>query len=79
MSRETVADKAERYLLEGRIVLEEVTRHGITATVRGEGARYRTTWAGVWSCTCPHQARSTDCSHIAACKRVVAVDLEAGR
>lgn len=77
MSRESVTEKASRYLVEGRIVLEEVGRHGVRASVRGEGCVYRTEWvAGRWSCNCPHRARTTDCSHVAAIKRVVAVDVE---
>lgn len=80
MPRETVRDKAERYLLEGRIVLAEVTACRVLAEVRGEGARYRTSWqAGAWQCTCPHRATTTDCSHVLALKRVTAVDLEADR
>lgn len=78
MPRETKDEKAMRYLCEGRVVLVHVSRSAVTAHVRGEGAVYRTRWeAGAWSCTCPHGARTTDCSHVAAVKRVTAVDLEA--
>lgn len=78
MSRETVAAKAVRYLAEGRVVLVHVSkRHGVHADVRGDGRIYRTAWqAGDWSCTCPHTARTTDCSHVVALKRITAVDLE---
>lgn len=80
MPRENVATKAVRYLAEGRVILRHVGRTLVHARVRGDGALYRTTWeAGTWSCTCPHRATTTDCSHIAAVKRVTAVDLEASR
>lgn len=77
MARETVRDKAGRYLLEGRVVVERVTTHLVIATVRGEGRRYRVQWhPDHWTCSCPHQARTTDCSHITALKRITATDIE---
>lgn len=77
MPRETISAKAERYLLEGRVIVAEVTAGRVLAEVRGEGARYRTSWqAGAWQCTCPHRATTTDCSHVRALKRVTSVDLE---
>lgn len=79
MARETKTTKAERYLLEGRVILRHVTAHLVAASVRGDGARYSTGWRdGRWSCTCPHTASSTDCSHITALKRITAVDLDRG-
>lgn len=41
MPRETKTLKAERYLLEGRVVVAEVTAGRVLAVVRGEGARHR--------------------------------------
>ncbi|WP_436792614.1 hypothetical protein [Actinospongicola halichondriae] len=79
MARETVRDKAGRYLLEGRVILNRVDARMVVARVRGDGAIYSTGWAnGAWSCDCPHQAR-TDCSHVLALKRVTAIDLGADR
>lgn len=77
MPREAKDAKARRYLLEGRVILRHVDRTLVHAVVRGDGALYRTRWeAGAWSCSCPHQATTTDCSHVAAVKRVTAVDVE---
>lgn len=75
MPRESAYDKGSRLLTEGRVIVAEVTRYGVVAKVRGEGAVYRTAWQfGTWICTCP--AFRPTCSHIAAVKRVTAVDLE---
>lgn len=80
MARETVRDKAERYLLEGRVIVATVDRSRVVAYVRGEGAQYVTEWtSGSWECSCPHRARTTDCSHVVALKRVTAVDLGGDR
>jgi len=72
--RENARTKADRLLLEGRIVIVEAGRYGVAARIRGEGrihtARYQ---FGAWSCTC--EARSDQCSHLIALRRVVAVDL----
>lgn len=77
MPRETKTLKAERYLLEGRVIVTDANRALVAARVRGDGAVYRTGWRdGLWSCSCPHQASSTDCSHVAALKRVTAVDVD---
>ena len=80
MPRESAFDKAGRYLLEGRIILRHVDRTLVHAVVRGDGALYRTRWeAGARSCSCPHAATTTDCSHVIALKRITAVDLEGAR
>lgn len=71
--RENAAAKGGRYLLEGRVVITEVSRHRVAATVRGDGHMYRASWDGSWSCSCP--ARSVQCSHLHAVRLVVAVDL----
>lgn len=75
MPRETARAKADRILLEGRLVILEAGRYGVAARIRGEGvihtARYQ---FGTWTCTCP--VRSDQCSHLIALRRVVAVDME---
>lgn len=61
MTRENAAAKGRRYLLEGRVVVTEVNRHRVAASVRGDGHLYRAGWEhGRWSCACP--ARSDSCS-----------------
>lgn len=72
--RETVRDKATRYLIEGRVILVTVEDRQVRARVRGEGAQYDTGWiGGLWHCTCP--ARGENCAHIVALKRCTAPDL----
>lgn len=74
MPRESAHDKASRLLTEGRVIVVEASRYGFVCTVRGEGHLYRTAFQfGSWSCTC--QAHRPTCSHIAAAKRISAVDL----
>lgn len=78
MPRETARAKADRLLLEGRVMLVEVTRYGVVAKVRGEGTVHTARFSfGTWSCTCP--ARTDACSHLYAVRRVVVVDIEAHR
>lgn len=77
MARETKATKAVRYLAEGRVIVTDVNRALVAAHVRGDGAIYRTGWRdGLWSCSCPHAATTTDCSHVTALKRITAVDVD---
>ena len=77
MPRETKTLKAERYLLEGRVIVTDANRVLVAAQVRGDGALYRTGWRdGLWSCSCPHTATTTDCSHVTALKRITAVDVD---
>jgi hypothetical protein len=74
--RETVRQKADRYLLENRVTVLEAGKHGCAAQVRSEGAIYVTRYGfGGWTCSCPHPNRSTSCSHVLACKRVLAPDI----
>lgn len=74
MPRENARTKADRLLLEGRVVILEAGRYGVVAKVRGEGHVYRTAWQfGAWSCDCP--ARTPNCSHLHALRRVTCVDL----
>lgn len=72
--RESAATKAGRYLVEGRLIVVEVSPGRVAATARGDGRLYDLGWqAGRWWCTCP--ARGEACSHLRALRRVVAVDL----
>lgn len=74
MPRENARTKADRLLLEGRVMLIEVSRHGVVARVRGEGVIHTARYSfGTWSCSCP--ARTDACSHLHAVRRVTAVDL----
>jgi uncharacterized Zn finger protein len=77
VARESVREKAGRYLLEGRVLVELADRSAVVARVRGEGGMYRTAWSsssGAWECSCPHIG-AADCSHVLALKRITAVDL----
>ena len=72
--RETVRDKATRYLVEGRVILTIVEDRQVRARIRGEGAQYQAGWIdGLWHCTCP--ARGDNCAHIVALKRCTAPDV----
>jgi hypothetical protein len=74
MPRETARSKADRLLLEGRVVILEAGRYGVAARVRGEGRIHTCRYGfGAWSCTC--EVRTDQCSHLIAVRRVVAVDL----
>lgn len=74
MARETARAKADRLLVEGRVVIVAVSAHHVDARVRGEGTVHRAGYRdGTWWCTCP--ARTDQCSHLYALRRVVAVDL----
>lgn len=68
--REAARQKADRYLLEGRVVVVSVRGSCVVANVRGEGAIYRVESIGPeTSCTCP--ARGT-CAHVLAIHRITA-------
>lgn len=74
MPRELVADKAKRYLGEGRVIVTAAGNGYVTATVRGDGAIYRTGYrSGAWWCTCPN---THDCSHRRALRLITAPDIE---
>ncbi len=62
--RENARHRADRLLLEGRVMLLEVGRYGVVAKVRGEGRVHTARYFGSWSCTC--EARSDQCSHLHA-------------
>lgn len=72
MTRENAAGKARRYLLEGRVVLLEVSADTVAAVVRGDAALRRVDYDGRrgWRCTCPAIGR---CCHLLAVGLVVAV------
>ena len=77
MTRQSAAAKAGEYLVEGRLIVTLVDpgRRVVLARCRGDGHVWTLGFDGAeWSCSCP--ARS-DCSHLLALRRVVAVDLEA--
>lgn len=69
--RENYRTKARRFLIEGRVLLNEVTRAGkVDAVVRGESGLYQVTCTeqGYWSCPCYAKGR---CSHVEAVSLVV--------
>lgn len=75
--RENAAQKAVRYLREGRVVLTRVDASKVTACVRGDGKIWDVTWErGRWDCTCP--ARTDQCAHARAVRLVVVTDIERG-
>lgn len=75
MPRETARARADRLLLEGRVVLQQVQPGIVRSTVRGEGRLWHPAYShGRWSCDCP--VRSDQCSHLIALRRVTAVDIE---
>jgi len=80
MTRETVAEKARRYLAEGRVHVRCIDEAAgvVRADVRGSGAVYEAGFSRRtgWRCTCP--ARGT-CCHLTALQLVVALDPRAQR
>lgn len=72
MPRELVADKAKRYLAEGRVTVLMVNDRRVVASVKGDGAMWRVAWHfGTWTCTCPN---STTCCHLRAVRLITAPD-----
>ena len=68
MTRETVAAKAQRLLLDGAVVVEAAGVGYFTATVRGSTDYNLVTFGrGGWSCTC--RCRTT-CSHLLAVRLI---------
>ncbi|MEX0990076.1 MAG: hypothetical protein WD206_07250 [Actinomycetota bacterium] len=70
MPREGVPQKADRYLLGGRVNILYADEREIIADVRSDqGVIWRCAWAeGNWWCACPARGR---CCHLAAVQRVV--------
>lgn len=70
MSRENAADKARRYLIEGRVTIATVRGPRVVAYVRGDGAAWRVEVDGPrWTCACPAKGR---CAHMLAVGLVTA-------
>ena len=68
MARESVAEKASRYLVEGRLIVGHVDARTIRATCRGSGELYRLGFDGrEWSCSCRAVGR---CAHVLALQLV---------
>ena len=68
--RETAAAKGQRYLTEGRVVVEMAAPGLFVATVRGAGDVHVVEYGrGGWSCS--WRARST-CSHLCAAQLIAA-------
>lgn len=80
---ETKAQKAERYLLEARLIVTKVdqTARVIVAHARGDsGEFYRVEFKDEkWSCDCDANAKfHRECSHLIALKRVTVKPKEEG-
>ena len=69
MSRETIHEKAARYLAEGRLTVKHVDASGVRSSCRGESV-YTVTWTAAdgWRCNCP--ARKRACAHVTAARLV---------
>src|SRR5687768_7502559 len=68
MTRESVDAKGQRYLVQGRLILEHVDASLIRATCRGSGSVYVLGWnGGTWWCGCAARGR---CSHLVALQLV---------
>ena len=70
-SRETLEQKAWRYLAEGRLRVEIVHEDIVGATCRGaDDAEYVLGYeAAAWWCSCPPRR---ECAHLVALRQVVA-------
>lgn len=65
-SGEAARHKARRYLLEGRVVVDEAGAGHIRATVRGDGVLHHVSCDDDgWHCTCP-RTQPGSCSHVLA-------------
>jgi hypothetical protein len=73
VAREAVAEKARRYVTEGRlrVVYIRPIDSRIRATVRGDGQTYRCGFEPLtgWFCDCP--ARTNGCAHLLGLRLVV--------
>jgi hypothetical protein len=73
VARETVEQKAGRYLVEGRLTVHQVTATVIRATCVGNaGEVYHVGWLrGRWGCSCQAGKFGRVCAHRLALQRVV--------
>lgn len=72
--RESAATKARRYLIEGRVILNEVRADTVRALIRGDGAIYAAGYRyGQWRCDCP--AVSDRCAHLIALRLTTSPDI----
>lgn len=70
--RAPARNKAGRYLLEGRVVIDHAAPGYISATVRGDGALHQVTHRDqTWTCTSPAPTGAR-CSHLHAVALVTA-------
>lgn len=70
MAGEGLADKARRYLGEGRVRVGTRTRGYADVAVRGNLGTYRVVFEdGRWSCTCP--AMVPECAHVIAAALII--------
>jgi hypothetical protein len=69
-----IAEKAARYLIEGRLIVRHLDEHAgvVQANCRGNGAVYVLGHDETgWFCSCPARVR---CAHLEALGRVVAIE-----
>jgi uncharacterized Zn finger protein len=69
--RESIAEKAGRLLLGGKLTIVSVVGQSIEARCEGDHGVYRLGYArpGGWWCSCPHRqrgGRGHACAHLAA-------------
>jgi predicted nucleic acid-binding Zn finger protein len=66
---ETIDQKADRYLVEGRVSVSLVNESKGAFYVSGsDDTPYVVNFGGEWTCNCP--ARVTQCAHIVACQKI---------
>lgn len=71
MSRESLEQKAQRYLRESRVRVVWVDQERIEARVRGTEAEHVVTYErGGWACTCRAAEHGRRCAHLAALQYV---------
>lgn len=71
MTKLTVEEKAEAYLISGAVSVLTATDRHVVAKVQGSAPEpYTVEWNGVsWECTCP--AYINRCAHVTAVRKVV--------
>ncbi len=70
MNKESVVDKAHRYLTEGRVIVLVAGPGRVVATVRGDAEVHQVAYErGGWRCSCPARGR---CAHLLAVGLVTA-------